>query len=166
MEKRKATKDVDDDIVAGDEVVQLLDPFSRCRITIPVRGKNCKHTQCFDAFTYLQINKSSPKLECPICYSKLPLSQIVKDGLFEEILRDTSDDVEQVNVALDGTWSLVKQKDIFDVGASYMGEASASASKSRNSTNVLSSDVVVILGDSPLKSKFHYILLLIYFRKK
>ena len=44
--------------------------------------------------------------------------------VFEEILRDTNDDVEQVNVALDGTWSLVKQKDIFDVGASYMGEAS------------------------------------------
>lgn len=144
FEARKSSKnDEDDDIVAGDEVVLLLDPFSRCRISVPVRGRSCKHTQCFDAFTYLEINKTRPNMECPICYAKLPLGQLMLDGLFEDILKGTKDDIEQVNVGLDGAWSLVGQKNVIAMG----GGPSASPNPTKRS-NYLSSDIV-ILGDSP-----------------
>ena len=142
LENRKKRENDDDDIIAGDEIVELLDPFSRCRISLPARGRKCKHTQCFDAFTYLQINKSSPKMECPICYSKLPLSQLVVDAFFEEILKETSEEVEQVHVSLDGKWSLINSnQDVSVVGKEH-------STVDEKNEHTLASQIVLV-GDSP-----------------
>jgi hypothetical protein len=92
-------------------------------------------------------------MECPICYAKLPLGQLMLDGLFEEILKSTKDDVEQVNVKIDGAWSLIEEKSAFIVSERHNASSSALH-------NVLSSDIV-LLADSPSpQSKIFAIMLI------
>ncbi|KAG5463166.1 MAG: MIZ/SP-RING zinc finger-domain-containing protein, partial [Olpidium bornovanus] len=39
------------------------------RIVVPARSKNCDHVQCFDARTFLELNKQIPTWKCPLCSS-------------------------------------------------------------------------------------------------
>ncbi|KAJ3341501.1 SUMO ligase siz1, partial [Kappamyces sp. JEL0680] len=105
LASRKAIQD--DDVVSGDETLALHDPFTRCRIDIPIRSRNCSHPQCFDAATFLQVTRTSKKVECPICYSKLDFNDLLVDGFFQDILRNTAADVEHVILSHDGTWRAV-----------------------------------------------------------
>ena len=105
----------DDDIESGAEIVSLKDPITMGRITIPARGKSCNHIQCFDAETFMVMNSNltEPRAamygmrypECPVCYSKLPISDMIIDGYFKEILDTTSTECEQIQVESDGKWT-------------------------------------------------------------
>lgn len=133
--RTQKTNDDDDDIIAGDEIVNLLDPYSRCKISIPVRTLKCKHTQCYDLATFLQINSSARKaLECPICFKKMTFNDLIIDGFFEDILQNTASDVESVQITSDGKWSLVK-------AAEVIVESHGSHSRP--------SDDIIVLSDSP-----------------
>ena len=63
-----AAEDSDDDIfVTSSTTVSLRDPLSFLTIRVPVRGRSCKHVQCFDLLTYLNVNFQSPTWICPHC---------------------------------------------------------------------------------------------------
>lgn len=106
LQSRVGKGAVDDDIVAGVETVSLKDPYTRCRIATPIRSKHCKHVQCFDGLTFLQLNKTSNKFECPYCYKRLLMDDLIVDGFFEDILLNTSDSLETVQINLDGNWAV------------------------------------------------------------
>lgn len=110
LHKRYNTKDNDDDIVAGKETVTLKDPYTRSKISIPVRGKNCIHVQCYDAATFILISKTAKKRECPVCYKPTTLDDLILDRYFEDILKNTDDLVEFVEIGLDGVWTLRKEE--------------------------------------------------------
>lgn len=60
---------------------QSLKVFLKCpitckRITLPARGHDCKHIQCFDLEAYLQINCERGNWRCPVCKYVLHLSII------------------------------------------------------------------------------------------
>jgi hypothetical protein len=51
---------------------QSLKVFLKCpitckRITLPARGHDCKHIQCFDLEAYLQMNCERGNWRCPVC---------------------------------------------------------------------------------------------------
>ncbi|VDO86301.1 unnamed protein product, partial [Schistosoma mattheei] len=78
--------DDDDDLVMPNTLpVQLLCPLSKCRIEVPVRGRNCRHVQCYDATTYLIINERKPTWNCPVCDGKAVYEDLIVDGLKPEI---------------------------------------------------------------------------------
>ncbi|VDQ06582.1 unnamed protein product [Trichobilharzia regenti] len=78
--------DDDDDVVMPNTLpVQLLCPLSKCRIEVPVRGRNCRHVQCYDATTYLIINERKPTWNCPVCDVKAPYDDLIIDGSYEEL---------------------------------------------------------------------------------
>ncbi|VDP54148.1 unnamed protein product [Schistosoma margrebowiei] len=73
--------DDDDDLVMPNTLpVQLLCPLSKCRIEVPVRGRNCRHVQCYDATTYLIINERKPTWNCPVCDGKAVYEDLIVDG--------------------------------------------------------------------------------------
>lgn len=37
------------------------------RITLPARGSECRHIQCFDLESYLQLNAERGMWKCPVC---------------------------------------------------------------------------------------------------
>ena len=96
-----------DDIVQLHITIALLCPLGQCFIETPVRGRNCKHVQCFDLDTYLLMNKSSGTWKCPVCNKLAELDSLVVDGYMEKILASVGEDgAESVKIAEDGTWEV------------------------------------------------------------
>ncbi|CAL8092728.1 unnamed protein product [Calicophoron daubneyi] len=106
--------DDDDDIVMPNTLpVQLLCPLSKCRIEVPVRGRDCRHVQCYDATTYLIINERKPSWKCPVCDQKARYDDLIVDGLLMEVLSSKkSHDVDEVVFHDDGSWSTENDEDI------------------------------------------------------
>jgi len=42
-------------------------PITYKRISLPARGSECKHVQCFDLESYLQLNSERGAWRCPVC---------------------------------------------------------------------------------------------------
>ena len=47
--------------------VSLKCPITYRRISLPARGHDCKHIQCFDLESYLQLNCERGSWKCPVC---------------------------------------------------------------------------------------------------
>ena len=47
--------------------VSLKCPITFRRIALPARGHECKHIQCFDLESYLQLNCERGSWRCPVC---------------------------------------------------------------------------------------------------
>jgi MIZ/SP-RING zinc finger. len=56
----------DDGIETTLDKVSLKCPITQRRITIPARGHDCKHIQCFDLESYLKLNVDKGNWKCPV----------------------------------------------------------------------------------------------------
>ena len=67
----------------------LLCPISKMTIGTPVRGRSCKHMQCFDLKSFLHGNQhvSGGRWRCGVCEDFLSVSDLVQCGLFEAMLQ-------------------------------------------------------------------------------
>lgn len=96
----------DTDIVATASVLSLKCPLSTLRIDIPCRSTSCKHNQCFDGLSYLQLQEQGPTWLCPICNNSAPFDSLAIDEYVRSILEETSKSTDQVTVQPDGKWAL------------------------------------------------------------
>ncbi|KAH9837202.1 PINIT domain-containing protein [Rhodofomes roseus] len=94
----------DDDIVAGHQKMSLKCPLSYMRIATPCRSTKCVHSQCFDAFSWYSVMEQTTTWLCPVCEKALNMDDLIVDGYFDEILRSTHEDLEDVIVEADGQW--------------------------------------------------------------
>ena len=122
----------DDDLAFADPHVSidLIDPFMATIWHTPVRGKDCKHRECFDHEAFLQSRPSylrgkehsnSPtdpdKWACPICgLDARPASLVIDEFLlqvraFLEI-EEKLDDARAILLMEDGTWEVKKKIDL------------------------------------------------------
>jgi E3 SUMO-protein ligase PIAS1 len=69
----------DADIVTTASVLSLKCPLSTLRISLPVRSIACRHNQCFDATSYLQLQEQGPTWLCPICNNPAPFDSLAVD---------------------------------------------------------------------------------------
>ncbi|CZR58962.1 related to E3 SUMO-protein ligase pli1 [Phialocephala subalpina] len=69
----------DADIVTTASVLSLKCPLSTLRIDLPCRSIACKHNQCFDATSYLQLQEQGPTWLCPICNNPAPFESLAVD---------------------------------------------------------------------------------------
>jgi E3 SUMO-protein ligase PIAS1 len=99
-----------DDLIAGPEIVSLRDPITRSRIKTPIKSQKCKHIQCFDGETYVLMNQTKPKWECPVCNSKIIFGELIFDGYFDDILKNTNEDCDSVQIMERGDWNVPKAK--------------------------------------------------------
>lgn len=74
-----ASKAADPDIVTTSTVLSLKCPISAMRISIPCRSRSCRHNQCFDAASYLQLQEQAPTWQCPECNMPAPFESLVVD---------------------------------------------------------------------------------------
>jgi len=81
--------------------VSIKCPITFKRITLPARGHDCKHIQCFDLESYLQLNCERGSWRCPVC--KYVFFEITKKppvdnaNIFIKIFYD-SDPIQNTNV--------------------------------------------------------------------
>ncbi|KAL2067874.1 hypothetical protein VTL71DRAFT_15972 [Oculimacula yallundae] len=104
------TKARDADIVATASVLSLKCPLSTLRIDLPCRSIACRHNQCFDATSYLQLQEQGPTWLCPLCNNPAPFEQLAVDEYVKSILKKTSRSIDQVIIQPDGKWDLNDKK--------------------------------------------------------
>ncbi|TVY58844.1 E3 SUMO-protein ligase pli1, partial [Lachnellula suecica] len=101
----------DADIIATASVLSLKCPLSTLRIDLPCRSTSCRHNQCFDATSYLQLQEQGPTWLCPICNNSAPFESLAVDEYVKGILKATSRSTDQVIVQPDGKWGLNSKKE-------------------------------------------------------
>ncbi|KAG9075614.1 SUMO ligase siz1, partial [Ceratobasidium sp. UAMH 11750] len=77
--------------------------ISQRRINIPCRSLQCTHLQCFDAPSWLAL----PQNACPVCDTAISIEDLVVDMYFDDILKHTQGEVEEVFLEVDGTWRII-----------------------------------------------------------
>jgi len=93
----------------------LVCAVSMSAIRTPVRGKNCKHMQCFDLQNYLQSNAtvSGGRWRCVVCEDFVPVEDLMVDGFIAKILerhgKDVSTSRDKVEIYKDGTYKLLHE---------------------------------------------------------
>ncbi|KAJ8595930.1 hypothetical protein M405DRAFT_720521, partial [Rhizopogon salebrosus TDB-379] len=98
------TSNEDDDIVAGSQKMSLKCPLSFMRVKTPCRSILCPHPQCFDATSWFSCMEQTTTWLCPVCEKVLDYENLIVDGYFDQILKDTPESVEDVIVESDGQW--------------------------------------------------------------
>jgi hypothetical protein len=125
------------------EVVSLIDPVSRVRIATPARSKVCKHPQCFDLLTFLSMHQYLAAGLCCVCHKVIQMSELIIDGLFQDILKNTTDE-ETVELHPDGSWNVRREEDI----------PNSDRKRKRESNNFLPQKIIVTdLTSSPIKPR-------------
>ncbi|KAF9568443.1 hypothetical protein CPC08DRAFT_813495 [Agrocybe pediades] len=94
----------DDDIIAGPQKMSLKCPLTFVRIETPCRSSKCVHPQCFDATSWYTMMEQTTTWLCPVCERVLDHKDLIMDGYFDEILKETPESVEDVIVEADGEW--------------------------------------------------------------
>lgn len=119
----------DPDIVATSQVLSLKCPLTYMRLSLPIRSTTCKHIQCFDATSYLQLQEQGPQWLCPVCSRAAPFGTLAVDEYVttssertaqhtmltaaryvRDILAKTPSDQDQVTIDPNGTWRAEKPK--------------------------------------------------------
>jgi hypothetical protein len=66
--------------------VQLRCPLAYTRMSIPAKGKNCQHQQCFDMSAYVQFSMRQQLWHCPICHNAAAFVDLLIDDFFCTLL--------------------------------------------------------------------------------
>ncbi|EPS41186.1 hypothetical protein H072_4907 [Dactylellina haptotyla CBS 200.50] len=101
----------DDDIVATSSIMSLKCPASTLRIVTPIRCITCKHHQCYDAISFLQLQEQAPTWTCPVCSKRLEFEQLAVDKYVEEILNSVSKSVDAVMIDPMGKWTVPEKRE-------------------------------------------------------
>nr|XP_050034257.1 E3 SUMO-protein ligase PIAS2-like [Dermacentor andersoni] len=124
-----------DDVAVTSFRVPLTCPLSRARMSVPCRGRACKHLECFDASNYLQINERRPAWTCPLCGQQAAFSSLVVDQLFVRIVAEAPGDCDSVIFREDGSWApSASRKEVCDIDDDAATSATPSSSSARSST--------------------------------
>ncbi|PWA91585.1 zinc finger, MIZ-type, Zinc finger, RING/FYVE/PHD-type, E3 SUMO protein ligase [Artemisia annua] len=101
------SSDVSSDCVITEEI-SLICPNSGCRISTPVKGHLCKHSQCFDYEFFMKANSIKPTWKCPLASCRKPISNldIRIDQNFLKILNEVAENVSIVYISDEGSWTV------------------------------------------------------------
>ncbi|KAG6851171.1 hypothetical protein H0H93_015181 [Arthromyces matolae] len=104
QQRMVASMSEDDDIIAGPQKMSLKCPLSYMRVNTPCRSAHCVHPQCFDATSWFSVMEQTTTWMCPVCERVLSTKDLIVDGYFDDILKQTPEEVEDVIVEADGEW--------------------------------------------------------------
>ncbi|CAB4251860.1 similar to Saccharomyces cerevisiae YDR409W SIZ1 SUMO/Smt3 ligase that promotes the attachment of sumo to proteins [Maudiozyma barnettii] len=102
--KKTLSEESDDDFVTTSMILSLQCPISYTKMKYPAKSAKCDHIQCFDALWYLHSQRQVPTWLCPICSKVIHFEQLEISEYVEDIIRQSSDDVEQVQINTNGDW--------------------------------------------------------------
>ncbi|KAF5460619.1 hypothetical protein F2P56_020476 [Juglans regia] len=106
-----AVVDPDSDIIEGPSRISLHCPISYTRIKTPVKGRSCRHLQCFDFDNFVDINSRRPSWRCPHCNQHVCYEEIHIDQNMVKVLREVGENVDEVIISADGSWKAVLESD-------------------------------------------------------
>ncbi|KAK9965948.1 hypothetical protein ABG768_005010 [Culter alburnus] len=91
--------------------VSLKCPITFRRIQLPARGHDCKHVQCFDLESYLELNCERGTWRCPVCNKSALLEGLEVDQYMWGILNALQNsEFEEVTIDPSCSWRPVQIK--------------------------------------------------------
>lgn len=125
--RRLSTHTDDNDIIVSTNTVTIdvQCPFSFKLIGTPVRGRACRHLECFDFDNYMgSRHREQPALpprddayKCPHCGDRARPEHLIVDGFLHDVLRTmrelpmTYEDVKSIIVDENGAWKAKREKE-------------------------------------------------------
>ncbi|KAK9279691.1 hypothetical protein L1049_013371 [Liquidambar formosana] len=106
-----AALDTDFEIKVGLLRISLNCPISCRLIRTPVKGRLCKHLQCFDYENFMEINSRKPSWRCPLCDQSVCYPDIRIDQNIVKILKEVGENIAEVIVSTDGSWKAVLESE-------------------------------------------------------
>ncbi|KAH7714451.1 hypothetical protein AAVH_18177 [Aphelenchoides avenae] len=97
------------DIEVASMKVKLVCPLSMARVQVPVRAVGCRHIQCFDLRSYLDLHRQLTFWRCPICEADAHCDSLCVDEYMSDVLRATDDSILEVEIHADGTFEAVQR---------------------------------------------------------
>jgi len=94
----------DDDIQEMSTILSLKCPLSFARFKYPTKSIACKHLPCFDALSFIYLQEQASTWTCPVCSIPVRVKDLAIDDYVMDIMKNTSDDVETVEIDLEGSW--------------------------------------------------------------
>ncbi|ESO89035.1 hypothetical protein LOTGIDRAFT_105887 [Lottia gigantea] len=106
--------------------VSLKCPITYRRISLPARGHDCKHIQCFDLDSYLQLNCERGTWRCPVCNKTALLEGLEIDQYIWGILSNLNNtEFEEITMDQSASWkpvpikSLIKEEENSEYSTYY-----------------------------------------------
>lgn len=84
--------------------INCRDPYGFTRVVTPVRGKNCKHIQCFDLGIYLELAIKRGINKCLHCNQHIPLQHLRICPIMKKVLSAVSPQCTSVRLMQDGSF--------------------------------------------------------------
>ncbi|KAL9610764.1 MAG: hypothetical protein Q9167_004547 [Letrouitia subvulpina] len=120
--------DPDVQIVGSSVVLDLTDPYTSRIFDIPIRGKTCQHSQCFDLKIFLQTRSSKTpeqpcdpdSFKCPICGADARPQSLLQDdyltALRDQLATMNRLDAKAIILYKDGKWDIKEQEETGEKG--------------------------------------------------
>ena len=121
--------------------LSLLCPMKKMPIETPVRGRNCKHLQCFDLRYFLQTNEvvSGGRWRCVNCENFISVRDLVHCGLFQTMIDKYQGCIsgarDKVSLQSDGSFYLKDENRLM-----YANKRASATSKAGDSAEVIDLD--------------------------
>lgn len=107
---KRCLSEEEDDLITTSTIMTLQCPVSYTRMKYPVKSVMCKHLQCFDALWYIYSQMQIPTWQCPVCQISIALKDLAICEYVDEILKNSDEDVEQVDISPDGSWKALAEE--------------------------------------------------------
>lgn len=110
LERVKASFPDGDGVAAMSTKLSLRCPLGLCLITVPARGLQCTHLQCFDLPTYLRCNRKNSGFgwKCSVCNNAIDPTEMVVDTFMWNILQseqlEAAGEIDEIEIHGDGRW--------------------------------------------------------------
>ena len=139
-------------------ILDLTDPFTSNMCCLPVRGKACKHKQCFDLDNFLLTRTGRPnepcgpdQFRCPICGADARPKNLFVDGFFmkvrEELQRLGRLDVKAIVLEENGDWQIKEEEQTGEPGDGTGRRKSESAVDAKPSATRKESEIIDLASD-------------------
>ncbi|KAL8713343.1 MAG: hypothetical protein Q9220_002542 [cf. Caloplaca sp. 1 TL-2023] len=126
--ERLQSNDAEIEVVDTSVVISLTDPYTARIWDTPIRGKLCRHDQCFDLDTFLKTRTgktpSQPcdpdAFKCPICGNDARPQSLVKDEFFVSLrtvlVAMDRLDAKAIIMQQDGSWQIQEEEKTGEAG--------------------------------------------------
>lgn len=126
--RRLQNEDPDIEVVNSYVVINMSDPYTSRIWNVPMRGRFCRHDQCFDLDTFLETRTSKrsgqpcdpDQFKCPVCGGDARPQSLIKDEFFEVLRAELAQrdrlDAKAIIIQQDGTWEVQEEEKTGETG--------------------------------------------------
>lgn len=154
--KHSSSVDPEVQVVDATILLDLTDPYTSRIFNIPVRGRTCRHNQCFDLDVFLQTRSrklpnhpaAAESFKCPICGADARPQSLVADLFFLKIRTELQvlnrADVKAVTLGEHGHWKIKEEEEAVGESGDGSGRRASKANDERPGKPPILNDSEVI----------------------